>query len=419
MRIRVKISSLLWLLVFIVIIANDCVFYYLPSTVYMSETNKLLIAVIAVVLYAFCMANTYCRSIISNRSGYLVSYIVSYITVIIIVTIYSLIKYRAEDVPAMMNNIIPYLLVLLYAPILVIENEHKEMIWKMLNLVYIIWTVLSLLQIFLYESAGLVIMEGFTNRWGNIEYRNGNMRLLHGMCFYNIMVLFNYFKMLESSDIKKGRLKHGIFFLLGLYIVLFVEQSRAMSIVMLVCIISMLIYRRLTAKGLVTNFIAIALLIIGSIATNYLGNLIASITSASINNSMRGYAVQYYLGTLLNNPLFGIGFTNDRTLLHGSLGMAYIDDVGIFGQMARMGLCALILLVPLLVRLYSIQKKMRINNSHRSDLVFLLFMYTLLTSGSLIIFDPQRIALLPIILATSEVEYSRFLQELTSQDGQI
>ena len=419
MKVTIRITTLVGWLVFFVVLANDCFFYYAQSTVYMSETNKMLITCVAILLYVLCGTNGYCKSIVFSNNGFLNSYIYLYIAIICLETVYSMIRYSSEDIPAMMNNVIPYFFVLFYAPVMIIEHKHNGIIWKMLNFAFIVWTMLSLAQIYLYNSSGVVFMSGFTNRWGNIEYRNGGMRLLHGLCFYNIMVLFNFFKALDVSIESRKRLFHTICFLVGFYIVFFVEQSRSMSVVVLICIVFMLLYRRLSAAGLITNLVLFGAMAIGLIATNFFSYILMSVTGDSTSNTMRGYALVHFLEAFLSNPIMGMGFTNDKAIVHGELGMAFVDDVGIFGQMARMGICFFILYIPVLVRMYHVQKQLRAHNSSKADFVFMLFMYTLLSSGSLIIFDPQRIALLPIILATVECEYSVLKNDNYSQIGTV
>lgn len=417
MKITVRVSSLIGILVFFVILANDCFFYYIPSTVYMSETNKTLITVIAILLFVYCLINRYCKSIVQTKSGFTDRYTLTYLFIICIIAIYSLFRYDTEDIPAMMNNIVPYLFLLFYAPVMVLEHERKEIVWKMLNFYFIIWTILIFAQVYLYSLSGVVFMGGFTNRWGNVEYRNGGMRLLHGLCFYNIMVLYNFCKLLDETNNKKDRLLHGVLAACGFYIVFFVEQSRAMTVVIIVIIIAILLYRRLTTTGLITNILMMAGLAIVLFATSYVSYLIKSITSVSTNNNMRRYAVGHFMNTFFSNPLVGIGFTNDKLLVHGELGLAFVDDVGIFGQLARLGICFLIIYIPIIVRLYTIQKKLRKRNSTKADFIFMLFLYALLTSGSLILFDPQRIALLPIIIGTAENEYKDLIEQ-SLLDGQ-
>ena len=89
-------------------------------------------------------------------------------------------------------------------------------------------------------------------------------------------------------------------------------------------------------------------------------------------------------------------------LVTGVQGIASVDDVGIIGQMARFGVFAFVILVPILIRMFKICYRLKRTNYIYSKIFLSFAIYTLLTCSTLCILDPQRLLLLPFLLGLFE-----------------
>lgn len=155
---------------------------------------------------------------------------------------------------------------------------------------------------------------------------------------------------------------------------------------------------------------------IALINTGFLNRFIVTFTSSDYEGSSiaRQYAYEHFLSVFIANPLFGFGFAspgNYNDLVYGNLGIASVDDVGIVGQMARFGIFAFVIIVPVVLRMFSVCRRLK-NNKYTYYPIFVGFsLYVLVTCATLSILDPQRIALLPVLLGL--FEYANYSVEKT------
>ena len=138
---------------------------------------------------------------------------------------------------------------------------------------------------------------------------------------------------------------HAISFVLGLFVIVGISQSRAeIAAVVAACFIALVIrygYKH-PVMAVVSSSIVLA---IGMLFAGLFDQLVGLFyQNGSIDSStlIRNNSTEYYLSIFYNNPIYGFGFISGSdsyyALEHGLLGQAWISDVGIFGQLAHWGL---------------------------------------------------------------------------------
>lgn len=242
-----------------------------------------------------------------------------------------------------------------------------------------------------------------------IFLREGNIRIGLG-AFGNIMLIYNFYKTVYSRENRK--LLEIVNLVLGLYCLLFIQQTRMFTLIIFVIYIYFLVSQGKKLKTIGKNVLIAISGAIALINTGFLNSFIVTFTSSDYEGSSvaRQYAYEHFLSVFTANPLFGFGFAspgNYSDLVYGNLGIASVDDVGIVGQMARFGIFAFVIIVPVVLRMFSVCRRLK-NNKYTYYPVFVGFsLYVLLTCATLSILDPQRIALLPVLLGLFEyVNYS-------------
>jgi hypothetical protein len=408
---KIRVYKIFSLLIFVILLANESFFDYasqIPGlSVYCSETNKTLVTGLTLItLFLFLMLNKETQRMVYNTSKHLNQYVFLFLMMVTVVFIASAILYRNEELAAMINNVVHYYSILLYIPILYIFYNDEEEIFRILEAIYVIWLVLIIAQVIMINTSGAVFLNIFYNRLGNVEYRNGNVRLYGGMCFFNLMALVNFYKF-EVAEKIKSKFAFLVLFIGGFYVAVMVEQTRAMVIAIIVTLLGTIILRQRNLRTFVTGILLVVLVVAWLVSSQYIDYLISSSTTGidSYSSFNRMKAIGYYLHRLLYNPFFGFGFTNNVSIVHS--GGANIDDTGIFGQMARMGIWPLMFMIACIVRLGKIAYTLKKKNMVEADLVNIFFFYIITTSLTFIIWDPQRMLAFPFILAISEFYYAR------------
>ena len=151
----------------------------------------------------------------------------------------------------------------------------------------------------------------------------------------------------------------------------------------------------------------------GAILSDFIQNYVVAIfTKYEISVTARTYAYDYFWSVFKSNPIFGFGFVKSSeaygTVLHGPLGLAYTDDVGFVGQLAVLGIFSLVIVLGIYTMLMKQIVKIRKKTGCWDCLLVGIYAYLISSSITLIVFDQQRICLLPIIVALFEFRMSQY-----------
>ena len=115
-------------------------------------------------------------------------------------------------------------------------------------------------------------------------------------------------------------------------------------------------------------------------------------------------SVAYYTECFIQNPFCGFGFTNDASIINGPTGYSWPSDVGLIGQLAKIGLFVIPIYFVIIIRFLFIFFDKQISHECKM-LAGINLIYLIMSSGSLIILDSERAILTPIIVSSVNAFY--------------
>ena len=368
------------------------------------------IAFEGIVLWLICVNNY--RNTYTRMCGWLRKYMVYIFLMCIAVFCYSVIVYNQQSINQTFRIGCRFLYPLLSIPILVIICREKGInnLFKFLNIISACWYVLMILQKIVFNSSGALIFnmsDIFST--DNIATRNSGIRLSL-QAFGNIVLLYNF------SNIYSGKVKgKKVIFpiiqcALGLYCVIFIQQTRMQILIDFLCIALVVLFNGKTKSKQIIKAIAIVAGGIFIYICPAVSNFFASFTSSefqySASSMARSYAVKYYISVLIQYPIFGLGWAFEGQyfqLLHGSMGYAYSSDVGFLGLLSDIGIFAFGYYIWPLIRIIKklFQCKFR-KVAKYNPFAVVLVAYVFLSSFTLIITDGGRAISYAVILAVFE-----------------
>jgi hypothetical protein len=402
---KIKKSNLLLLCIILCIIALDDFF-----SIGIPVNNTYLFMGAFIVSFILCVLYWQREmATISHKFIFVYEYEFAMALSFLIVFLYSLSKYPAQDFNATLNCSYPYLALLLVYPILVyvLRRDDTKQVYQLLDVFSIVIYGLILVQVFLYNTHGsLVMLESA------VRLRDGHLRI--GMHFYgNLMILYNFYKIYCK---KERNLFRWILFGCGFFELIYFQQTRAYTLVTLVGIFAIVLLEKNTRNVFFKKIIIVLLAIAIISQTEVVSNLIQSLSATGVEAGStigRQYAMAYYWSMFTSNFPFGMGFPNgDKyySVLHHQVDYytTYVDDVGIWGQICVWGLFIIPIFIVPLFRWLHILRDFR-KNEKRDEYVWYsaLLAYIIVSSATLIVLDSYRIMMLPIFLALVEFEYSK------------
>lgn len=192
---------------------------------------------------------------------------------------------------------------------------------------------------------------------------------------------------------KEHRKFHALTSLLSFSAVLFVYQSRL--IVLLLSFIIFFIFALKNRGNVGASYIGVMLAFIVVLLLCSIGPLRGILNSFSVKGDYGGstltriYEIDYYLDLFHKFPLCGVGLvpfgSTSYSLLSGPFNNFYIDDVGIFGALAQIGLwIVLIYILPMIV----LAARVFFKNNQTPKLVSVVILFYLLgtTFTTLLVF---------------------------------
>lgn len=391
MYIKVKNENIV-LLLLVVIFLDRINFFYLGIPK-ISSLSLLLIFVS--VVYA----------IISYKKIADISDFIKYYSIVVAVSIFCCVMYTQihydQNITASLHAARPYLLLLLVIPIGYVLDQVEEWDYflKIINTFSVIWLIIVIVQYIVHGISGKVFIQGYFQ--SNITMRNGHIRIaLWPYCHF--MMIYNAY-----LAIFKNSRKAIVFLILGLGGLIFVEQTRAAEAVVLsIIMLCWLLSRDTDSKRIVAVLIlSVAVVLAFSLGVDEMIMESFSTEGEKAGSTIaRLYAIGYYWDCFKQNPLFGFSLINDSTIENGPLGLAWISDVGIIGQLAKLGLFIIPIYFPIIFYLIRMILCKELSREIRI-IIFLSLAYILFTSGSLMILDGDRAIMAPIIIGSLDSLY--------------
>lgn len=290
-----------------------------------------------------------------------------------------------------------YLLFLSYF-FLVAVDANREECYRFLK--YLAWlgAAIAVLSIVEVALGGGVI---FSQYYAVGQERAGLLRIHIGTFLIVYSIIYSFIRLQYLHKGNKQRLTYQLLIGLGLFTLGFIVMTRAVIIGLAITLI-LWITRKITSPRII--FVCATISIVALIILSGIGNTILSETfvgeiinqtttelgSDKGNISIRQKGAEYYLNLMLDNALLtGVGIFSDTnypnnpvtqgaTLYHYYL----IDNNGIT-TVIHFGLQGLIVLVFFIIKsLHDSNTAMRhvpITEKHNYEILFFLFIYTLLT----------------------------------------
>lgn len=394
----------------------DLHFFYLfayPSFLITLLHNRIMTGSLA--LFMFILICIGCSQIKTSQMKFLRRYCIYIIIVFLVIFIYTLIKYPAQELKTTYlssNNI----LVMLWAMPLVlfmkdIDGFHRFA--RKLNWILLIWLSLIMIQGILYNVAGVMILDFKEYFVGDISTRNNQIRIGIG-AVANAVILYD-FDVWFTKKIKKTGLPF-IVFCIGMFDVVFIQQTRMYIIALAAGISVTLLVGSKGKKAKIRNI----LILFSIVGVLYFSNAVSDmIASFDVNSELGGSTENrlrefyYYLNYFCNHPLVGMGGLSDSvkgtfsSIVHGPLGWFYLDDIGYIGTLANGGILLSLIYVIFFVHSIKIIKVLKRKNKIFQYSYFIaILIFIFIADFSLTFFLSQKVSLiLPIMVALGELIY--------------
>ena len=402
MRLRIRNQDIVLMALFILGFLVNTHFYYLG----IPYRNYWIVPVGAMGwLYSrYCCASDYHR--IHRKMGFVQRYCLVTLFILALLMGYTLLTYPLQGVMGTVVAAAPYFTLLLAYPILIymLRTGGIHRFLDIFDGLTLVWTLLALLQVKLYPR---VILRDYLSTF--LQYRGGMLRIRN--YYGNFAVVHAFYQLYAGRDRPWKKLYYLAIWGLGMVMALAIQQTRIYTVALALCMLLIVMLDRTDRQSKRTRKVLIAALgLLAVMATGVVEKLIGSFSltgSAGGGTRARLYAVDYYWNSFLQRFPFGFAFANEShygAMIHGR-GTAYLDDVGVLGQLMRLGVFVIPVYGWLMGRFARVTLRLR-RRGRREDYAFMaaVFAYAAITSATLIFLDPQRILLYPVFIALFEYE---------------
>lgn len=304
------------------------------------------------------------------------------------IVLHSVIKYDKQPFIETISEHISLLYIVWTIPLLAVMYSKKgyKQLFMGINIIAGIWYILLIVQFVLWIKNGTYIFNNSLSE--SLRVRTYGIRIGLGS-IGNLMIIYNFNMCI---NFKKNHIKNLLYLwqvLSGIFCMIFVQQTRAYTAIVFVCMAVMLLSNanRISKKILVyvSMLFLISYLFYSGIIYRFISSFfINSYNQEALGTSIRLGAVEYYMECFLKSPLVGNGFTNYKYYpliqykYSGVNNLYFYSDVGIFGLLAETGLGAVVFFVIPFMKMWKILKNKRPKNS----LLIGLFMYLVLSSSA-------------------------------------
>lgn len=396
--------------------------FSLPSELeFIIYTNRAKwVAPVAVILACICWNNH--KSIMKAYNSFLKKYLIIVTVIVFIMYVHAIIVYPLNGIMTTYGLGCYYFYAFLAVPIIYIFEVDGgfEQFLKIVNIITIIMYVISIIQGISYMRTGTLLFSAASNKITGSMVRDGKIRVGAG-AFSNIMLVYNLYNLYNvRKKSRKQTLVSIIIIILGMVNIYFTGQTRV-ALLTVFASAAVLIWLGDGSKNkkLLAGIMGVVMIIF-VLSSEILSNIWSSFSSTGDlagSTITRINTLSYYWGKFLQNPIFAIGFAGDEhyySLVHGNSGIYYqtvlirydYTDVGYIGQLMKLGIFSVgVYLWPLFrfIKMSLLFAKNKLEK--RGPLLIALVCYLLLTSGTLIILDPNRVIAFPLIIALFEYSY--------------
>lgn len=337
----------------------------------------------------------------------------------IVLIIYSVFMYPNQPLRLTVGFHATFLYIFLSIPcitLFLLEGDRNT-IFTIMNIVACVWYLLLIYQHIVYNNSSQIVFnfqELLSSTTRALEREHGIRISLKSLG--NIMILYNFDNFFNKKTMGKWRLCSLAAFVMGMYCLIMVQQTRAMIFVVLCALAVIAVFgaKNLNKKVIVfaVGIVLIAILFYSGVITDFLHSFSLQESNAErLGTSIRLRALVYYMQCFLSRPFLGNGFTSDYyypEIQHGSSGECFYSDVGIIGLFGEVGLTALIFYIYPLWRVIK-TSRLAYKKRLQTEYSFLigLAVYLIVSSATLIITATNMMVAFPVIIAYAEYSYEK------------
>ncbi|MDT2602296.1 hypothetical protein P7D85_21260 [Enterococcus hulanensis] len=347
---------------------------------------------------------------IMEKYGFFSKYLVLVIFGLILLFIYSMVKY-SENLVDMFIISHHYFIFLFSIPLFFFlknAEEGEKRIIKVIIIISVLTCLISLIQSLLFSKTGRVVLPGLTTDMYSI--RSGRLRLATTNV-NNLAILFLLSGIVSNEIKKKRKIILFIILVFEFFVCYYVFMSRSLLIVYFITAIMVIFFSK--SKNRVFNILTVLFIGFGILyffdTSEFVNSFsVYSSTGMGLSTSNRLDGIKYFLNVFAQNPFFGNGFIRESrfdlsTILHGPGLTYYYSDLGIVGLIAESGIIgfasyAFFLYFILKNWIFLTLGKLKTTTFGYSVLTAMLF-FVISTSANLIVTNPRRVISLAVIMA--------------------
>ena len=360
-------------------------------------------------IYCICKHNAMYISV-KNK---LLFYYIGVCGIYFLLVVYTLLKYPSQGVFSTIREGTNYLQILMvpaYVAVFCADGGVKRTM-KHINYISFVWYVLAIVQFVEYKIGGILLFDFAT------YFNNSPVIRLYGLrigvgCFGALMILYNYICLYEASKSIRDKVFNIVQLVLGLFVVIYIQQTRMIIIVIFLCLIVCIFLCKKSPKIRRRELLAMIFLFLLLCVSGYFNNLLEEMLyidtiEGNVSYSNRLYSINYYWECFKNNVLVGNAFVADSlyyySVVHGPMGVAHYSDVGIIGMLGQIGLCSLIFFGMPFFYLISVLRKLRHNfkTQYGYNILVMSLLYIGGTSITLLVTDYARTPMFAFIIAVA------------------
>lgn len=321
---------------------------------------------------------------------------------------YSMLKYREQTVVSYFQMSQSYLWIFVMVPILYLFTKKTGMI-RLLEIIK--WIVacallLHLLHAVIYNVSGQELLQ--IDFYKELLSRNGRLRVWDLCSMEALAIIWCFYQILTNNSTRTKNIVLLVIMMGALY---YLEQSRMMQICLIASMAIMYVLKRdnrmssKIVKVIVVVAVAIFILISGIIEQLYASFSVTGEFGSS--TYIRLDEMKYAMQLIIRNPINGAGLVSteaiERYIRYYGRGSYGYTDIGILGVFGQIGLLwtTLIYIWPM-CRAWNVARKAYKRKNEMYPFLTALFMFLLLSSGTLFVLNLPRIFMWPWCIAIFE-----------------
>ena len=349
-------------------------------------------------------SNTY--ALLKTEVPFLKKYSITVIFSLVIIVAGTSFIYQ-QGITRTLREMAPYVMFLMAIPMLmyIIRKNSINALVNITNVMAIIWFVLIILQKYIFQITGVIFFAS------SFEYGMRDGIRIGISCIGNLSIIINFHQLIFIDKDKRCKFPK-IVCVLGFYALIVLQQTRALTFAICAsCLLMILSDTRHAVQHKIKKWLILIFAVGIVFSTGILSSFLESFAEESeygYSTMVRADAINYYWNIFKENPLFGFGFVSvadHESLIRGPRGAYFLNDVGLIGQLVRLGVFIIPIYFWPVLRFITITfRTKKCGTQAEYSLLVGLTAFVLITSASVIMIDRARSIGMPICLAIFEYQ---------------